>query len=98
MRHAVQHGIGFLPSRVIRQTREPPHHGRPTGQRLKQAILCRLQHPRMIAKLRGFSDRLVDHRVERDDLSYEFASNRLHVRQRRTGQRQCGAELARDLG
>ncbi len=41
---------------------------------------------------------MVDRRVERDDLPYELALNRLHVRQRRSGQCQCGAEPACDLG
>src|SRR5260370_1321534 len=58
-----------------------------------------LQHRRMVPKSRRFSDRLVDHGVERNDLSDELASNRLlRVGRRRSCRRQCGAETIDDFG
>ena len=53
----------------------------PAVQRGEQSVDGPLQHRRMIAELGGFSDRLVDDRIERDDPPDELASNRLRVRQ-----------------
>ena len=54
-------------------------HRAPARQSGEQTVDGRLQHRRVIAQLRGLAERLVDHRVERDDAPDELASHRLGV-------------------
>ena len=99
LRNIAQQGIPLFPSHAIRQSREPHRDAAPSGDRSHQALERRLQHRRMVAKRRGFSDRFVDHGIERDDLSREFAPNRLlRVGRCRASLRQCRAEPIDDLG
>ena len=52
----------------------------------------------LVAQVAGLPERLVDHRVERDDAADEFASLGLRVRQLRPRQRQHAGKSARDIG
>src|SRR4029077_8344674 len=51
-----------------------------------------LQHWRMVAQLGRLAQRLVDDRVERDDLSQELAPDRLRVRKVWSRERQCAVK------
>ncbi len=57
-----------------------------------------LQHRGVVAQLRGFAERLVDDRVERDDPADELAPDRLGVLEFGSGSDQCAGEPAGDLG
>ena len=64
----------------------------------EQAVDGGLQCRRVVAHVAGLPERLVDHRVERDDAPDEFASLGLRVRQLRPRQCQHAGKSARDLG
>jgi hypothetical protein len=83
-----QHEPGLASGCSGLQPREPRRDRPPPGQRGKQAVDCLLGR---------FSDRFVDHRVQRNDLSDKFASDRLCVR-RWINRGQSGAETDGNFG
>ena len=56
----------------------------PTRQRCEQAVHRGMQRRRPVAQVAGLSERLVDHRIERDDAAQEFAPLGLRVRHLRS--------------
>ena len=80
------------------RSRQNSRHRAPAGEGCEQTVHRFLQHRRVVAELRGFAERLVDHRVERDDPADEFAPDRLGVLEFGSGDRQCAGEPAGDLG
>ena len=69
----------------------------PTIQGSEQAVDGALQHRGAVAHVTGLSERLVDHRVKRDDPPNEFAPLGLRIRQLRARQRQHAGKPACDL-
>src|SRR5258708_39143812 len=69
----------------------------PTIQRSEQAVDGCLQNRRVVAHVAGFSERLVDDRVERNDALDEIASLGLRIRQLRSRQCQHAAKSTCDL-
>ena len=98
LRHAAQDRRRLVPIALVRQPCEVHRDRAPARQSGEQAVHGPLQHRRMIAELGGLPDRLVDHRIERDDPPDELASDRLRLRQAWPGQRQGAGKSARDFG
>jgi hypothetical protein len=69
----------------------------PTIQGSEQAVDGALQCRRTVADVTGLSERLVDHRVKRDDTPDEFAPLGSRIRQLRARQRQHAGKPACDL-
>jgi hypothetical protein len=97
-RNAAQNGFCLLPISVSRQTAQIARNAAPTSQRSEQAVDSALQYRRVVAHVAGFTERFVDHRVERDDTLAELASLGLCLRQLRPRQRQRAGKSARDFG
>ena len=70
----------------------------PAGEGNDQSVQSFLQDRGVVAQLRRLTERLVDDRVERDDLADEFAPDRLGVLEFGSGSDQCAGEPAGDLG
>jgi hypothetical protein len=70
----------------------------PTIQRPEQAVDGCLECPRVVADVAGFSDRLVDYRIKRDDASNDLASLGLGIRQLWSRKNEHAPESNRDLG
>jgi hypothetical protein len=75
--------------------RRPPRA--PASECGEQADHCRLQHRRVKADRGGFTDRLVDCRIERNDPAEEGASDGRAVRQPGPGECKGADEAAHDL-
>jgi len=82
----------------MREPHEVIRHRPPAGKGGEQAVRRRLQNRRMIAQSRGFSDCLVDGRVERDNLPNELTALRPYLQKLRRGRRQRIAKPPSDLG
>ena len=94
----MQNGFRLLSICLGRQTAQMARNAAPTSQRPEQAVDGALQYRRVVAHVAGFTERFVDHRVERDDTPAELASLGLRLRQLRPRQRQRAGKSARDLG
>jgi hypothetical protein len=97
-RNASQDSIGLLPGLVVGQARQQHRYRAPAGLGGEQTIHSSLQHWRMVTELRGFSFRLVDDRVERDDPPDQLAPSGLRLWQLRPRQGQHAGKPARDFG
>jgi hypothetical protein len=75
-----------------------PRNSSPAIQGSDQAVDSGLQRRRVGARVLGFSERLVDHRIERDDTPGELAPLIELVRQSRSRQRQHAGESLHELG
>ena len=68
----------------------------PAGQRREQPVHRVLQDWRMVANFRRFPERLVDHRIEGNDATNEFATNRHRVVEFASHGRQCADNAGGD--
>jgi hypothetical protein len=75
-----------------------PRNSSPAIQGSDQAVDSGLQRRRVGARVPGFSERLVDHRIERDDTPDELAPLIERVRQLRSRQRQHAGKSLHELG
>ena len=95
-RNAPQDGFDTLLIQVVLRTAQMCRDPAPAIERSEQPMDGGLKCRRVVAHLAGFSDRLVDQRVERDHPPHQFAPLGLRIRELRPSQCQHAGEAARN--